>query len=74
MRHSFGLDVLACPDCGGRLRHIATILSRVAIRKILSHQGHVEPQALVQNPRGSPDVQYEPDSAALAAADLVDEW
>jgi hypothetical protein len=74
MRHSFGLDVLACPDCGGRLRHIATILSRVAIRKILSHQGHVEPQALVQSARGSPDVQYEPDPAALAAADLMDEW
>gem|GEM_PF-5521345 len=25
MRVAFSLDVLACPRCGGRLRHIATI-------------------------------------------------
>ena len=37
MRHSFGLDVLACPKCGGRLRHIATLQSPAAIRRILKH-------------------------------------
>jgi hypothetical protein len=39
MRVTFQIDVLACPRCGGRLRHIATILdARVACR-ILAHLG-----------------------------------
>jgi uncharacterized protein YbaR (Trm112 family) len=25
MRRAFGIDVLACPRCGGRLRLIATV-------------------------------------------------
>jgi hypothetical protein len=29
--------VLACPDCGGRLRFIATIEDREVIEKILRH-------------------------------------
>ncbi len=39
MHVTFGLDVLACPRCGGRLRHIATILDAVVARKILEHLG-----------------------------------
>ena len=33
------LDVLACPNCGGRLRLIATLHDPVAIRKLLAHLG-----------------------------------
>ena len=72
MRHSFGLDVLACPHCGGRMRHVATLLSAVSIRAILKHEGH--PQA---EPRAGPspphpgDTVYEPDEAAQA--DLFDD-
>jgi len=33
------VDVLACPDCGGRLRFIATIEDRAVIEKILRHLG-----------------------------------
>jgi hypothetical protein len=39
MRRSFGFDVLSCADCGGRIRLLAVILDRAALRKILSHIG-----------------------------------
>ena len=29
MRRTFAIDVLACPDCGGRLRLVATISDRL---------------------------------------------
>jgi len=31
--------VLACPDCGGRLRLLATIEDRAVVEKILTHLG-----------------------------------
>jgi uncharacterized protein YbaR (Trm112 family) len=36
MRRAFGLDVLACPRCGGRLRLIATVENPEGIRAILA--------------------------------------
>jgi hypothetical protein len=38
-RCSFAIDVLACPDCGGRLRLLATIEERAVVEKILTHLG-----------------------------------
>jgi len=38
-RRSFGLDVLACPRCGGRLRLIALIEEASVIERILRHLG-----------------------------------
>jgi len=37
LERTFAVDVLACPDCGGRLRFIATIEDRTVIEKILRH-------------------------------------
>jgi hypothetical protein len=37
MRSTFGLDVLACPRCGDRLRYIATITDPQVARRILEH-------------------------------------
>ena len=37
MHRAFGIDVLACPHCGGRLRLIATLHDPAVIRKILDH-------------------------------------
>ena len=37
MHRAFGIDVLACPQCGCRLRLIATLHDPAAIRKILGH-------------------------------------
>jgi hypothetical protein len=37
MHRAFGLDVLACGHCGGRLRLIATLHDPAVIRTILAH-------------------------------------
>ena len=39
LRRTFGLDVLACPDCGGRLRLVTTIADPRVIARILAHLG-----------------------------------
>jgi hypothetical protein len=39
MRRGLDIDVLECPDCGGRLRFVAAILLSSAIRQILRHFG-----------------------------------
>ena len=39
MRRTFGLDVLACPRCGGRLRLIALIETAAVIERMLRHLG-----------------------------------
>ena len=39
MHRAFGIDVLECPHCGGRLRLIATLHDPAVIRKILAHLG-----------------------------------
>jgi hypothetical protein len=37
LERTFAMDVLACPECGGRLRLIATINDPSVIEKILGH-------------------------------------
>jgi hypothetical protein len=37
MRRVFAVDVLACPQCGGRLRFIATLAASETTRRILRH-------------------------------------
>ena len=37
MHRVFGIDVLACPQCVGRLRLVATLHDPAVIRKILGH-------------------------------------
>jgi len=32
LRRTFSIDILACPDCGGRLRLLATIAPRYALQ------------------------------------------
>jgi len=39
MRPAFGLDVLACPRCGGRLRLVALIDEAAVVQRILRHLG-----------------------------------
>jgi len=39
MARTFGLDVLACPRCGGRLRLVALLEQRAVIDRILRHLG-----------------------------------
>jgi uncharacterized protein YbaR (Trm112 family) len=35
----FLIDILACPDCGGRLRWVSTIEDPPIVEKILAHLG-----------------------------------
>ena len=37
LERTFEIDVLACPDCGGRLRFVATVQERAVVEKILRH-------------------------------------
>jgi hypothetical protein len=46
LRRTFEIDVLACPDCGGRLRLLATIEDPEVIAKILRH---------LELPEGAPE-------------------
>jgi DNA-directed RNA polymerase subunit RPC12/RpoP len=39
MRVTFERDVLLCPRCGGRLRHVATLLDAASARAVLAHLG-----------------------------------
>ena len=39
LRKVFDVDVLACPECGGRLRLLAFIAEPTVARKILDHLG-----------------------------------
>jgi hypothetical protein len=39
LERTFAIDILACPECGGRLRFPATIGERALIEKILRHLG-----------------------------------
>jgi hypothetical protein len=45
LRRVFAFDVLDCPQCGGRLRLLATITQREVVERILSHLGlPIEPE------------------------------
>jgi hypothetical protein len=39
LRRVFAIDVLACSQCGGRLRFIATIEDPIVVQRILRHVG-----------------------------------
>ena len=39
LERTFEIDVLACPECGGRLRLLATIEQRSVVEKILRNLG-----------------------------------
>ena len=58
MHRAFSIDFLACPDCGGQLRSIATLHDPAVIRKILAHVGRAPSE---QSPGPAP-----PASSAVA--------
>jgi Putative transposase/Transposase zinc-binding domain len=54
MQRTFGLDVLACPRCGGRLRLIALIEQPAVIKRVLGHLG-VPTELPVRSPARPPE-------------------
>lgn len=55
MRRAFGVDVLQCPHCGGRLRLLAAVVSPPAIRAILTSLGLPTEAPEPRPSRGPPD-------------------
>ena len=51
MRRSLGLDVLACPRCGGRLTLIALIDDPAVVRRLLEYVG-----APIEVPEARPEL------------------
>ena len=55
MKHSFGLDVLACPNCGERLRFVEVVLDRKRVRALLEGLALWTEQLPLHPARGPPD-------------------
>ena len=70
MHRAFGVDVLACPHCGGRLRLIATLHDPAVIRKLLASVGLARsgPSPGPAPPNSAP---LRPDRRRGGAADAV---
>ena len=58
MRRSFGLDVLACPRCGGRLRLMALTDEAAVIERILRHLG-LPTEIPASHPARAPPLPFE---------------
>ena len=62
LKRTYGIDGLACPNCGGRLRPIATITDEHAVHKILSHLGRRTeplPRARARDPTGQESFHFQ---------------
>lgn len=70
LRRTFGLDVLACPRCGGRLQLIALIEHARVVERILRHPGlptdRPEPR-----PRAPPDAVLDPEPQLIPGFDAT---
>ncbi len=68
----FDVDVLACPECGGRLRLIAFIAEPTVARKILDHLG-LDSTGPPTRPRRAEPADLEPTPEHDAADSVYDE-
>lgn len=62
-RKVFSLDVLACPQCGGRMELLAFIAEASVARRILDHLGLASTgpplaRAVAPEPAADPDPEY----------------
>lgn len=55
MRRSFGLDVLGCRSCGGRMRFVAVVLDRAEVRRLLCHLRCFSDPLPIHPARGPPE-------------------
>jgi hypothetical protein len=67
MQRAFGYDLLGCPHCGGKMKLIAVILERAAIRKILTHIGLPDEPPALAPARASPGAQLRFDALQMSA-------
>jgi hypothetical protein len=73
LRRTFAIDALACPECGGRLRLLATIDDRAVIEKILRHLG-LPAEPLAPARARAPAWLTEALPGFAGAADAADVW
>jgi hypothetical protein len=66
MRRTFGIDVLDCPRCGGRLRLLALIDHARVVERILRHLGLPTDRPEPRPPR-APPLQVDDRACQLAA-------
>jgi len=59
MRHAFGLDVLSCRTCAGRLRFVAVVLKPTELRRILANLGLPTDPLPIRPARPPPEEAYE---------------
>ena len=71
MRRTFGIDVLDCPRCGGRLRLLALIEHARAVERILRHLGLPTDRPEPRPVRAPPLQADDPESQLLAAPDAT---
>jgi Putative transposase/Transposase zinc-binding domain len=55
MQRTFGLDVLTCPRCGGRLRLMALLEQEAVIKRVLKHLGLPTELPVARPARSPPD-------------------
>jgi hypothetical protein len=70
MQRTFGLHVLACPRCGGRLRLIALIEQRAVITQMLEHLSLPTELPMPRPARPPPDHGWVRESAAACDIDV----
>jgi hypothetical protein len=71
MRRTFGIDVLACPQCGGRLRLLALIEHAPIVARILGRLGLPTDRPEPRPARAPPGDVVDVDSQLCAEADAV---
>ena len=55
MRKSFGLDVLACRDCGGRMQYVATLFAQSGLARALRAHGYRREALPIRAAQAPPD-------------------
>ncbi|HYH99342.1 hypothetical protein [Hyalangium sp.] len=59
LKHVFGVDVLCCAACGGRMKVLAFVQERTAVRRILEHLGLDATCPRLERARGPPEPTFE---------------
>lgn len=59
LKRVFKIDLTSCPDCGGVLKFIATIMERAVVVEILTHLGLPTEAPRFNMPRAPPQMSFE---------------